>query len=57
VDAALRNAAQNIQVHGAVGFTAEADAHHFLKRSHTIDLLWGDTRAQRGHMLDAAFPD
>lgn len=56
VDAALRNAAQNIQVHGAIGFTAEADAHHFLKRSHTVDLLWGDTRAQRGHMLDAAFP-
>ena len=57
VDAALRNAAQNIQVHGAIGFTAEADAHHFLKRSHTVDLLWGDARTQRGHMLAAAFPD
>jgi len=27
VEAALQNAAQNIQVHGAIGFTAEADAH------------------------------
>lgn len=57
VDAAQRNAAQNIQVHGAIGFTAEADAHHFLKRSHTVDLLWGDARQQRGLMIDAPFPD
>ncbi len=56
-DAALRNAAQNIQVHGAIGFTAEADAHHFLKRAHVADLLWGDTRRQREHMLTAGFPD
>lgn len=56
-DAAVRNATQNIQIHGAVGFTAEADAHHFLKRAHTVDLLWGDTRAQREHMLAAEFPE
>lgn len=56
-DAALRNAAQNIQIHGAIGFTAEADAHHYLKRAHTVDLLWGDTRTQREHMLAAEFPE
>jgi alkylation response protein AidB-like acyl-CoA dehydrogenase len=57
VDAALKNAAQNIQVHGAIGFTAEADAHSFLKRAHLIEQLWGDTRQQRRQMLAAAFPD
>jgi alkylation response protein AidB-like acyl-CoA dehydrogenase len=57
VDAALQNAAQNIQVHGAIGFTAEADAHSFIKRAHVIEHLWGDTREQRRQMLAAAFPD
>jgi alkylation response protein AidB-like acyl-CoA dehydrogenase len=57
VDAALKNAAANIQVHGAIGFTAESDAHSFLKRAHLIEQLWGDTRHQRGRMLAAAFPD
>jgi len=55
-DAALRNAQQNIQVHGAIGFTAEADAHVYLKRAHVIEQLWGDTRAQRERMLDVPFP-
>lgn len=54
-DAALRNAAQNIQVHGAIGFTAEADAHLYLKRAHVMDQLWGDTRQLRTSMLDAPF--
>lgn len=57
VDAAIQNAAKNIQVHGAVGFTAEADAHLFLKRAHLMDQLWGDSRRQRAYMLDARFPD
>jgi alkylation response protein AidB-like acyl-CoA dehydrogenase len=50
-DAALRNAADNIQIHGAFGFTAEANAHHFLKRAHVIDLLWGDQKTQRTRLL------
>jgi alkylation response protein AidB-like acyl-CoA dehydrogenase len=57
VEAALQNAAQNIQVHGAIGFTAEADAHLFIKRAHVLEQLWGDTRQQRRLMLAAAFPD
>lgn len=56
-DAALRNAASNIQVHGAFGFTAEADAHLYLKRAHVVDLLWQDPRQRRTSMLEAAFPD
>lgn len=55
IDAALKNAAQNIQVHGAIGFTADADAHLYLKRAHVVDQLWGDTRAQRERMLTASF--
>jgi len=57
VDAALKNAASNIQVHGAIGFTAETDAHSFLKRAHLVEQLWGDSRHQRHRMLAAAFPD
>jgi alkylation response protein AidB-like acyl-CoA dehydrogenase len=57
VEAALQNAQQNIQVHGAIGFTAEADAHLFVKRAHVLEQLWGDTRQQRRLMLAAPFPD
>ncbi len=32
-DAAEANAAANIQIHGAMGFTDEGGAHHFLKRA------------------------
>jgi alkylation response protein AidB-like acyl-CoA dehydrogenase len=55
--AALENAAQNIQVHGAYGFTSEADAHLFLKRGHVIDLFAGDQRRQRERLIDLPFPD
>lgn len=55
--AALQNAAQNIQVHGAIGFTAETDAHLYLKRSHVMEQLWGNTRELRERMLEADFPD
>lgn len=51
VDAALKNAADNIQVHGAFGFTAEANAHLYLKRAHVVDLLWGDIKKQRERLL------
>jgi alkylation response protein AidB-like acyl-CoA dehydrogenase len=55
--AALENAAQNIQVHGAIGFTSEADAHLYLKRAHVIDQLFGDQRAQRIRLIDLPFPE
>jgi alkylation response protein AidB-like acyl-CoA dehydrogenase len=56
-EAALKNAAENIQVHGAFGFTAEANAHHYLKRSHVADLLWGNLKTQRTRLLDLPTPD
>jgi alkylation response protein AidB-like acyl-CoA dehydrogenase len=55
-DAALKNAAANIQVHGAIGFTAEADAHHYLKRAHLLDQLAGDLRTQRERLIDMPAP-
>jgi alkylation response protein AidB-like acyl-CoA dehydrogenase len=50
-DAALKNAADNIQVLGAFGFTSEANAHLFLKRAHVTDLLWGDLKSQRERLI------
>jgi alkylation response protein AidB-like acyl-CoA dehydrogenase len=52
-DAALCNSADNIQVHGAYGFTSEADAHLFLKRAHTLDYLGGTLREQKSAVLKA----
>jgi alkylation response protein AidB-like acyl-CoA dehydrogenase len=56
VDAAMRNAAENIQVHGAIGFTAEIDAHLFVKRTHVIDALGGDVRHQKAALLREPAP-
>lgn len=55
-DVAVKNAAANIQVHGAFGFTSEANAHHYLKRSHVADLLWGSLREQRERILTFPTP-
>jgi alkylation response protein AidB-like acyl-CoA dehydrogenase len=55
-DTALKNTAANIQVHGAFGFTAEANAHHYLKRAHVADLLWGALREQRTRLLTFPTP-
>jgi alkylation response protein AidB-like acyl-CoA dehydrogenase len=56
VDAALGNGATNIQVHGAIGFTAEIEAHLYLKRAHLIDFLGGDLRVQKAAMIRAEAP-
>ena len=55
-EAAVKNAAANIQVHGAFGFTAEANAHHYLKRAHVIDMLCGALREQKKRMLTFPTP-
>jgi len=46
-DAALANAADNVQNHGGMGFTWEADAHLYLKRAWLLEHALG-TRA--GHL-------
>jgi alkylation response protein AidB-like acyl-CoA dehydrogenase len=56
IQTALKNTADNIQVHGAFGFTADANAHHYLKRAHVADLLWGSAREQRERMLTFPTP-
>jgi alkylation response protein AidB-like acyl-CoA dehydrogenase len=43
---ALENAAAGIQIHGAMGFTAECDAHRFLVRAHLLENL-GSTSSER----------
>ncbi|MDR7103695.1 acyl-CoA dehydrogenase family protein [Croceicoccus sp. BE223] len=53
-ETAVRNAADCIQVHGAFGFTSEANVHHYLKRAHFADMMWGALREQRKRIL--AFP-
>lgn len=55
-EAAVKNAAGNIQVHGAFGFTAEANAHHYLKRAHVADMLWGALREQKKRILTFPTP-
>ena len=54
---AVKNASQNIQVHGAIGFTAEADPHLFLKRAHIIEQLWSDSRRCRERLLSLDLPE
>ena len=54
---AVKNASQNIQVHGAIGVTAEADPHLFLKRAHLIEQLWSDSRRCRERLLSLDLPE
>lgn len=50
-DAALANAAEAIQVHGGIGFTAECHAQRFLKRAHVLAHLGGGARQRRDVLL------
>ena len=47
-DAAHRNAATNVHVHGGLGITWEHDAHLYVKRAHVVDRMLG---GQRAHLL------
>ncbi|MGW1712317.1 acyl-CoA dehydrogenase family protein [Streptomyces sp. NPDC002156] len=46
-DACLQATAENIQVHGGIGFTWEHPAHLYLKRAKTSQLLFGDPAFHR----------
>ena len=41
-DAYFHCAAENIQIHGGIGFTWEHDAHLYFKRAKSSELLFGD---------------
>jgi alkylation response protein AidB-like acyl-CoA dehydrogenase len=45
-------AAENIQIHGGIGFTWEHPAHLYFKRAKTSELLLGDPSYQRGLLAD-----
>jgi alkylation response protein AidB-like acyl-CoA dehydrogenase len=49
---ALKATRFNIQVHGAMGFTDEVDAHRLLKRAHVLHQLFGDARTVPFRLLD-----
>jgi alkylation response protein AidB-like acyl-CoA dehydrogenase len=46
-DAYRRAAAENVQIHGGIGFTWEHDAHLHYKRAHGSDTLFGDATYHR----------
>ncbi len=50
-DAALRNAAANIQVHGGIGFTWEHDAHLYVTRANVLATVLGGRAAHLATLL------
>jgi alkylation response protein AidB-like acyl-CoA dehydrogenase len=46
-DAYFRCAAENVQIHGGIGFTWEHDAHLYLKRAKSSETLLGDASHHR----------
>ncbi|WP_166903448.1 acyl-CoA dehydrogenase family protein [Mycobacterium sp. DL440] len=56
-DAALRNATIAIRIHGGIGFTAECDVHHYLKRAHLFDHISGGTRLHQTTLLAEPVPN
>jgi alkylation response protein AidB-like acyl-CoA dehydrogenase len=41
------------QVHGAIGFTAEHDLHHYLRHAMATELTFGDGDLHLGAISDA----
>lgn len=56
IQAAELNALKNIQIHGGIGFTAECNAHLFLKRTHLLMRLQGGSAAARSLMMAEPAP-
>jgi len=55
--AALENAAKNIQMHGGMGFSDEADPHLFLKRAQLLITIAGGLDAANRRVADAKVSD
>jgi alkylation response protein AidB-like acyl-CoA dehydrogenase len=51
-EAALESARHTIQIFGGMGFTAEVDAHLYLKRAHLLSLIGLDNRSIMTRLLD-----
>lgn len=52
-EAYFKAAADNIQIHGGIGFTWEHDAHLYFKRAKSIELLFGSPADHRARLADA----
>ena len=50
-NAAIENAKAGIQVHGGMGFTAECDAHLYLKRAHLLSSLGSSRRSEERRLI------
>lgn len=53
---AVSNGKECIQVHGAIGWTVECDAHHFLKRAHLYDQICGGVARQQALLMTLPAP-
>jgi alkylation response protein AidB-like acyl-CoA dehydrogenase len=51
-EAYFRAAADNVQLHGGIGFTWEHDAHLYFKRAKSSLMLFGDVGAYRRQLAD-----
>src|SRR6201986_2216773 len=49
-DAYFHCAAENIQIHGGIGFTWEHDAHLYVKRAKASELYLGDASYHRARL-------
>lgn len=56
IRAAVANAAANIQIHGGIGFSDEADPHLFVKHAHIWEAVSGGVEAVRAALLGESFP-
>ncbi len=54
-EAALLAARKSIQVHGAMGYTWEADLQMFMKRAWALESFWGDRIFHKGRVAEAVF--
>ena len=52
--AALKNADDNIQLHGGIGVTDEFDAHYLIKRANLMTAWLGDRRSSLERILNAS---
>ena len=60
-EAYSRAAAENIQIHGGIGFTWEHDAHLYYRRAKSAEAMLGTPAEHRdlaaGYLIDAGEPD
>ncbi|MES0874682.1 acyl-CoA dehydrogenase family protein [Sinimarinibacterium thermocellulolyticum] len=56
-EAALLAARKSIQVHGAMGYTWEADLQMFMKRAWALNATWGDAKFHKARVAAAVLGD